>query len=53
MNISQPVPGHVSVEFRRADSRMPKHFLDNAQIGTMLQQMGGKTVAEHVRRDVA
>jgi len=53
MDFAETVTGNVGVDFRRADSGVAEQFLDNAEIGAMLQKMGGETVAEHVGSNVA
>src|SRR5687768_10943100 len=52
IKLLQPSPRDVSVNLRRRDVRMAEHQLDAAEIGAVLQEMGGKRVPEHVRRDV-
>ena len=41
----------VGIYFRRADVLVPQHGLDNTQVGTVFQQVGGKGVAERVGAD--
>ena len=53
VNFAEAVACDVRVNFRRADILVPKQFLDDAQVCAVLQQMGGKTVAQHVRCDVS
>jgi hypothetical protein len=53
MHFPQPVSRDVRVNFRGADARVAEQFLDHPQIRAMFQQMRGKTVPQHVRRDVA
>ena len=53
VNLPQPIAGHVRVNLRGADVRMAEQFLDHTQVRAMFQQMRGKTVPQHVRRDVA
>lgn len=43
---------HVHVDFGGRYFLVTQHCLDGAQIGTSLQQVGGKAVAEGVRADV-
>src|SRR6185437_11983949 len=52
VNFPQPASRDMCVNFRRADVRVAKQFLNHAQIRAMLQQMRRKTVPQHVRRDV-
>lgn len=40
----------MGVDLRGLDAGMPEQLLDDAKIGPMLEQMGGETVPEHVRR---
>ena len=53
VNVAEAVAGDVRVNLRGADGRVPEQFLDDPQIGAVLEQMGGKAVPQHVRRDVA
>ena len=39
---------NVSVDLRRRNGFMSQHRLDGTQVGTALEQMGGKTVAQGV-----
>ena len=39
----------VSVDLRGGNVRMPKHFLDRAQVSPAFQQVGGERVSERVR----
>ena len=41
----------VDVDLGGGDALVPQHLLDGAQVGTTLEQMGGKTVAQGVRTD--
>ena len=41
----------VGIDFRREDGLVPQHFLHDAQVGTVLDQVGGEGVAEGVRGD--
>ena len=41
----------MRVDLRRGQVRMPQHHLHRAQIGAVIQQMGGKRVSQRVRRD--
>jgi hypothetical protein len=38
--------GDVGIDFRRADVGVAEQFLDDPQIGAVLQQMRGETVAQ-------
>ena len=40
----------VGIHLRRAKRAMSEEFLYLAQVGTIIQQMGGEGVAKHVRR---
>ena len=53
VNLSQPGVGDMRVDFRGADAGVAEQFLDDAQVSAVLQQVGRKTVAQHVRRYVA
>ncbi len=41
----------MCVDLSRADVAVAEHFLDGAQVGPVLQKMGGKGVAEYVWSD--
>src|ERR1043166_10044963 len=52
MDFAQATAAHVSINFGGADAGVAEQFLDNAQIGPMLEQMGRETMAQHVRGHV-
>jgi len=52
VDLPQPVAGDVRVNLRRADVGVAEQFLDHAQVRAVLEQMGRKTVPQHVRRHV-
>ena len=43
---------YMHIDFRCADVFVPEHGLDGSEVGSPLQQMGGKTVSESMRTDV-
>src|SRR5260370_19103183 len=51
VNLLQAFFHDVGVDLRRGDIGMPQHELDGAQIRSAFQQMGGKTVPQHVGRE--
>ena len=53
MHIAQSIARNVCVDLSGADVGVAEKFLDDTQVGAVLQQMRGKTMAESVRRDVA
>ena len=53
MDFAEALARDVGVEFGGADARMAEHFLDDAQIGAVFEQVRRKGMAKHVRRDVA
>ena len=52
MNGHEAFAGDVRVHFRCRDAGMPEQFLYDPQIGAMFQKVCGKTMPQHVRRDV-
>ena len=50
--VSQVLNIEVGVDFGGSKVFVSEQLLDNAQVGAILQQMGGKGVAECVRRDI-
>ena len=40
----------MGVDLRGGQADVPEHFLDAAQVGTGIEQMGGKTVTQDMRR---
>ena len=52
VDVPQARTGHVRVNLGGADAGVAEQFLDDPQVGAVLQQMGGKAVPQHVRRDV-
>ena len=53
VDVPEPVAGDVRIYLRRADVRVAQQFLYHPQVRAVLQQMRGKTVPQHVRRNVA
>ena len=45
MDVAQAIAGDVRIKFRRADRRVTEHFLDDTQVGAMLEEMRGETMA--------
>jgi hypothetical protein len=48
---SQALLDDVGIDLRGRDVGMTKQLLHRAEIGASLQEMAGKSVAEHMRRD--
>src|SRR5688500_17448856 len=48
----QPFLKHVGVDLGRRYVGMAEQLLDRSEIGAVLQQMAGKGMAQHVRRDL-
>ena len=46
---AEPFCVHVRIDLRGRDVRVPEHFLDAHDFGAVLEQVRGKTVAQHVR----
>jgi hypothetical protein len=51
MDVSQPAAFHVRIDLSRRDICMPQHRLNGSQIGSSFQQVRGKGMPQHVRRD--
>jgi hypothetical protein len=51
MDVSQPTVFHVRIDLSSGDICMPQHGLNDPQIGSTFQQMRGKGVPQHVRRN--
>src|SRR3972149_7179316 len=49
VDFAQPRARHVRVALRRRGAGMSQPFLDGAQIGPTIQQVGGKRVPQGVR----
>ena len=49
--LPQTLSAQVSVYLRSGYALVPQHLLHGTQIGTMLHQLGGKTVAQRMRTD--
>ena len=47
---AQPVALYMGVDLRRGDIGVAKHLLNATQIGTMIEQMAGEGVPQHMRR---
>jgi len=52
VDLPEAIAGDVGVDFGGADGGMTEEFLDDTQVGAVLQQMGGEAVPEHVGGDV-
>lgn len=52
VDFAQMRVGDVSVDLRRGDVAMPEHTLDTPEVGAIHQQVGCKTMAHSVRRDM-
>ncbi len=48
---SQPLLDDMGIDLRGRDVGMAEQLLHRAQIGAPLQEMAGKGVTEHMRRD--
>jgi hypothetical protein len=48
--LAQPVAENMRVDLRRGDVGVPQHLLDAPEVGTVLQEMAGKGMAKHMRR---
>jgi len=51
MDAFQSVLVYVSINLGRGNIGMPKHHLHRPQVGTVAKKVGGKGMADHVRRD--
>ena len=51
IDVPDALTRHVGVELGRADTRMSEQFLNDAQVGPTLEQMGRERVAQRVRAD--
>jgi hypothetical protein len=43
--------GYVGIELGRSQVRVSEHFLDGAEVGTSLQEMGGKRMSQQMWMD--
>ena len=48
--LAQVLDIYMGIDFRRSDALVPEQLLDYSEVGAVLQKMGGKTVAQCVRR---
>jgi len=53
VHLAQTLAGDVRVDFGGADARVAEQFLDDAQVGAVVEQVRGEAVPEHVRGNVA
>ena len=51
VDVPDPFAGQMRVELRGGDTRMPEQLLDDAQVGSALEQMRRERVAQRVRAD--
>ena len=52
VDFSQVFVGEMSVDLRGADVGVAEHHLDRADVGAVLQKIGGERVAQLVRADL-
>lgn len=45
---AQPLGVNMCVDLGRRDVRVPQHHLNRTQIGSVLEQVSGKTVTQNV-----
>ena len=48
----EPLLIDVRIDLRGRNVRVPEHFLDDAQVGAVAEQMRRKTVTEKMRIDI-
>ena len=53
VDFKQTGAGHMGINLGGADAGVAEQFLDDPQVGAVLEQVRGKAVPEHVRRDIA
>ena len=51
MELLQSFACHVSIDLRGRDVGVAEQHLHHAQVGAVVEQVGGEGVAQHVRRD--
>ena len=53
MQLLQPLARHVGVDLRGGNVGVAEQHLHHAQVGAMVEQVGGEGVAQRVRRESA
>jgi uncharacterized protein (UPF0210 family) len=53
VDVAEALAGDVGVDFGGADGGVAEEFLDDAQIGAVLEEVGGEAVPEHVGGEVS
>ena len=48
MQLLQALARHVGVDLRGRDVCMAEQHLDHAQVGTVIEQVGGESMAQHM-----
>jgi hypothetical protein len=51
VQLLEPLAGDMGVDLRRRDVGVAEQQLHHAQVGAVVQQVGGEGMAQHVRRD--
>jgi hypothetical protein len=51
VNLLESMTLHMRVDLGRSNIGVPQHRLNGSEIGASLEQMRGKRMSEHVRRD--
>lgn len=49
---TQPLIGHMGVDLRGGQRRMPENLLDAAEVGAALKQVGGHGMPKSVRTEI-
>mgnify|MGYP000450889125 CR=1 FL=1 len=52
MGLGEAFATHVGVDLGGGDVGVTEHFLDRAQVGTVVEQVSGERGAQHMGRDV-
>jgi len=52
VRLREAVGADVRVDLRRADIGVAEHFLDGAEVGAAIVEVGGEAVPQHVGRHV-
>ena len=50
--VAKGIAGQMCIDFCSGDTFVAKHFLDGPEVGSILDKLGGKAVAERMRAHV-
>lgn len=53
MGVLKAVPSHMGIDLGRGDAAMAEHFLDDAKVGAVFEEVGSEAMSQHVGCNIA